>query len=133
VTTDPADTAVQLYATWNDEGLDAVAERFWAEEIEWRDDPQVPDADVHRGRDHVRSHIEDRVAALGNFDIEVERVLEAGESSVLAVYTFRGQGGQSGAPYEMRIAQLLTMEAGRVIAVQDYLDAEVAMSTLGDL
>jgi hypothetical protein len=72
-----------------------VARRFWAEGIEWRDDPSVPDAGTYRGRELVRKHINDRVEVLGHFQIVPELVIEAGPNRVLVVYEVRGQAGQS--------------------------------------
>jgi ketosteroid isomerase-like protein len=122
--------ARRLFSAWNDGGLAAVADDYWPAEIEWRDDPTVPDAGVFKGRDEVRKHIEERVEILGDFEITVERVLETGWDRVLVVFEFRGAGGRSGAPYAMRVAQHLTVDGGRVAEVQDYLDPDGAFAQL---
>lgn len=116
---------------WNAEGVDAVARRFWAERIEWRDDPSVPDAGTYRGREGVRRHIKDRVEVLGHFQIDPEQVIEAGENRVLVVYELRSLAGQSEAPWTQRMAQCLRFEGGRVIEVQDYLDVDRALEAAG--
>jgi ketosteroid isomerase-like protein len=123
--------ATRLYHVWNAEGVDGVARGFWAERIEWRDDPSVPDAGTYRGRERVRRHIEDRVDVLGHFHIDPEQVIEAGENGVLVVYQIRGKGGQSAAPWTQRMAQFLRFEGGRVIEVQDYLDVDRALEAAG--
>jgi hypothetical protein len=61
----------ELYEVWNEEGVIGVADRFWSEQIEWRDDVTIPDADVYRGREEVRKHIEERVDVLGHFRIQL--------------------------------------------------------------
>ena len=123
--------ATRLYQVWNAEGVDGVARGFWAERIEWKDDPSVPDAGTYRGREQVRKHIEDRVEVLGHFQIDPEQVIEAGENRVLVVYEVRGQGGQSAAPWTQRMAQVLWFERGRVMEVQDYLDVDRALQAVG--
>jgi ketosteroid isomerase-like protein len=116
---------------WNTEGVDGVAQGFWAERIEWRDDPSVPDAGTFRGRERVRKHIKDRVEVLGHFQIDPEQVIEAGEIRVLVVYEVSGQAAQSEAPWTRRMAQSLRFQGGRVIEVQDYLDVDRALEAAG--
>ena len=91
------DVALRVFSAWNDGGIAAVADDYWTAEIEWRDDPTVPDAGVFKGRDEVRKHIEERVEILGDFEITVERVLETARDRVLVIFEFRGAGGHSGA------------------------------------
>jgi ketosteroid isomerase-like protein len=129
--TDPGQVATRLYEAWNEGGVEAVAEDYWAPEIEWRDDPWIPDPGVWKGREAVRKHIEERVELLGRFEIRVEEVLNLDGGRVLVIYTFEGQGPQSGAPYSMRMAQLLAVVDQKVTEVQDYLDLERAFAELG--
>jgi ketosteroid isomerase-like protein len=124
------DVALRLFSAWNAGGIAAVADDYWTAEIEWRDDPTVPDAGVFKGRGEVRKHIEERVEILGDFEITLERVLETAPDRVLVIFEFRGAGGQSGAPYAMRVGQHLTVEGNRVAAVQDYLDPDAAVAEL---
>jgi ketosteroid isomerase-like protein len=123
--------AVRLYEVWNTEGIEAVAQDFWAQEIEWRDDPSVPDAGNYRGRDEVRAHIAERVEVLGHFHINQERVVELGTGRVLVIYEVMGQGGRSAAPWKQRMAQGLRFEGNRVIEVQDFLDVDRALEAAG--
>jgi ketosteroid isomerase-like protein len=129
--TERADLAIRLYEVWNSAGIGAVADQFWSERIEWRDDPSVPDAATFRGREEVREHIRDRVDVLGHFRIDTERVVDCGGDRVLVVYTVRGEGGQSGVPWNMRMGQLLRFEGDRVVDVQDYLDTAEALEAAG--
>jgi hypothetical protein len=41
-----AEIVACLYDMWNAGGLPAVSEGFWHEDIEWRDDPSIPDPGV---------------------------------------------------------------------------------------
>jgi ketosteroid isomerase-like protein len=127
----PREKALLLYETWNAKGVEAVADGFWAETIEWRDDPSVPDAGIHRGRDQVRAHIEDRVEVLGHFYIDPQRVIETAPNRLMVIYEVRGQGGQSNAPWTQRMAQVLRFAGGRVVEVQDYLDVARALEAAG--
>jgi ketosteroid isomerase-like protein len=121
----------QPASNWNADGADGVAKGVWAEGIEWRDDPSVPDAGIYQRREQVRKDIEDRVEVLGHFHIDPEQVIEAGENRVLVVYEVRGRGGQSAAPWTLRMAQFLRFEGARVIEVQDYLDVDRALEAAG--
>jgi ketosteroid isomerase-like protein len=126
-----AERAVRLYEVWNTDGIGAVAKDFWAQEIEWHDDPSVPDAGSYRGREEVRAHIEERVEVLGHFRINQERVIELGTGRVLVIYEVIGQGGRSAAPWKQRMAQALRFEGDRVIEVQDFLDVDRALEAAG--
>jgi ketosteroid isomerase-like protein len=121
----------ELYEVWNRAGVAGVADQFWSEQIEWRDDQTIPDAAVYRGREEVRRHIEERVEVLGHFHIEVERVADAGAAGVLVIYEVVGQGGRSGAPWRERMAEILRFAGDRVIEVQDYLDVGRALEAAG--
>jgi ketosteroid isomerase-like protein len=123
--------AAELYEVWNAEGVDGVADRFWSESIEWRDDVTIPDADVYSGREEVRRHIAERVDLLGHFRIQLERVADVGEAEVLAIYEVVGTGGQSGVPWRERMAEILRFSGDRVIEVQDYLDVDRALEAAG--
>ena len=121
----------RLYAAWNAEGVAGVADRFWSEQIEWHDDPTIPDAAVYYGRNRVRKHIDDRVEVLGQFRIAPEEVLDLGNGRVLVVYEVHGEGGRSDAPWKQRMAQVLTLEGGQVTVVKDHLDADRALEAVG--
>jgi ketosteroid isomerase-like protein len=121
----------ELYEAWNEEGVTGAADRFWSEQIEWRDDVTIPDAAVYRGREEVRKHIEERVDVLGHFRIQLERVADAGEAGVLVIYEVVGHGGQSGVPWRERMAEILRFADDRVIEVQDYLDVDRALEAVG--
>jgi ketosteroid isomerase-like protein len=126
-----AERAAELYEVWNAEGVDGVAAGFWSEEIEWHDDSTIPDSAVYRGRDEVRKHIEERVDVLGHFRIQLERIVDAGDATVLAIYEVVGQGGQSGVPWRERMAEKLTFADDRVIQVEDYLDVNRGLEAVG--
>jgi ketosteroid isomerase-like protein len=122
----------RLYEVWNEGGAWAIAERFWVDDIEWTDPPEVPDARTYVGRRTVAAHLEEWVGSLHNFRfrIEVESFLEAGED-IVAFLWVRG-GTSEGRPVPpVRFVHVVRMTGGRVTHVRAFLHAADALAAAG--
>ena len=63
------------------------------------------------------------------FEIELEEVHERGDT-VVAVIRQRGEGMQSGAEVEIRIAHLWTISDGKLTRLEEFAQSENAMRAL---
>jgi ketosteroid isomerase-like protein len=83
---------------WNDEGVDGI-EPFLADDVEWTDPPELPDATTHHGRVTTMEVLRTWEGASGGIRLKfaLEEILSAGEEYVI-VSVAEGAGGASGAP-----------------------------------
>ena len=67
----------QAYEAWNEDGPESIT-RFWAEDGELHDPPNLPDRRVVRGRDAVVAHLTEQgvVGAMKLTPIARARVLQ---------------------------------------------------------
>jgi ketosteroid isomerase-like protein len=63
--------------------------------------------------------------------IDVERVLDAGDHRVLALFHQHATGKRSGATVELHMGQLYELENGRVIRVRNFNDRADALEAAG--
>jgi|SRR4051794_19089418 ketosteroid isomerase-like protein len=90
-------------------------------------DQQSPDQAEYRGLDGVRRWIADWSAAWDDWQIEVEEIVEAGES-VLALIHHTGRGHASGLEMDSHDAMLFTLDHGKVVALDYFHDRERALA-----
>jgi len=87
--------------------------------------PGHPEGDVRHGAEAVIGFFRDWRAQFE--DLQVDWALHpAGPDRVLAIIESRGRGKASGAPAEMRFAQLWTWRDGRFVRMVLYFDVEAA-------
>ena len=65
-----------LYAAYNERGIDELYRNWWAEDIEWHDAAELPDASLYRGRDAAYRVLSEQISAIGEFKVEVVVVHE---------------------------------------------------------
>jgi ketosteroid isomerase-like protein/rhodanese-related sulfurtransferase len=81
------------------------------------------------GHEGVRTWLEDW---LGSVEVraEIESIFEAGDQ-VVVIARATGAGGSSGAPAELRAAQIYSFRDGKVSAVANYYDPSEALKAVG--
>jgi ketosteroid isomerase-like protein len=79
---------------WNSEGVDAWV-RLLPSDFEWHDAANLPDARTHRGRDAVGAHLREMVEAGGQFPVDVEEMIDAGDH-VFSAIRLHVRGPRSG-------------------------------------
>jgi ketosteroid isomerase-like protein len=102
-----------------------------APDAEWIPAPNTPGLrPVYRGREgfveFMRAWTEDF-----EWSIDLERVIDAGNDRVVAVFHQRATGMASGAPVELHMALLYDLENGRVIRMRNFLDPAEALESAG--
>jgi ketosteroid isomerase-like protein len=105
----------------NERGADADLELL-DREIEFREDPEFPGAQVYRGRDEVVRNFREFTASFDYFRFEIEDLRDAGEDKVVAVLHEQARGKASGLKVDRRSGWVTTFRDGKVLSFEIYLD-----------
>jgi ketosteroid isomerase-like protein len=115
---------------WREGRLEDAAAGL-GEDFEWVV-PGHPEGDVRRGRDAVIAFFRDWAEPFEDLEVEWE-LREVDGGRVLAIIQTRGRGRASGAPVEMRFAQLWTHRNRRFVSMVFYYDVEEALREVRSL
>ena len=115
-------------------GIQSV-EGFWAlldEYVVWdlRDLPMLDLDSVYVGRDAVVEASRHYWGTWQDYHLEAEELMDAGSSVVVAVRE-RGRGKGSGAPFDQRFAQVMTLSRGRIVRWEVFPDTATALKAVG--
>jgi ketosteroid isomerase-like protein len=116
-----------VFGIWNDEGLEAMAERFWHPDIVWEESSEFPDAGVRRGRDEAVARMNERLALLGHVQIEVLDARRIGRNTLIETIV-SGEGSASGARVAQREYFVVTIEDGVTTRFREFLDRDAAIA-----
>jgi ketosteroid isomerase-like protein len=134
-----------LYATWlalpdlrDTSRLDdaqTLLERIFGdyvnEQLEIRLPPDYPEGEpVFRGREGFVEMLAMLRDAWGEFQLQPERLLDAGDR-VVAFVRVHAEGGASGVPIELETTHVWTVRTGRVTSVHAYRDRSQALEAAG--
>jgi ketosteroid isomerase-like protein len=122
-----ADTVRRAFDAWNEEGAEAVVERFWAEDAVYREMPGWSDAGVFRGRDAVLGRLRNLVDLVGPIEVRLENVIEAEDGSIVAVAQVVGEPDERATPYTQSFAVVHRIRDGRIVEADYYLDPGQAL------
>ena len=111
------------------------AKSFWAlldEYVVWdsRDRPMLDLDSVYVGRDAVVKASRRYWGTWQDYRLEAEELIDAGSSVVLVVRE-RARGRGSGAPFDQRFAQVMTLSRGRIVRWEVYRDVARALKAVG--
>ncbi len=117
---------------FNEGRLDTVASSvaFWDPDIEFHENPKLPEAAVCRGREAVERYFRQFLDSFQDYRFEIEEMHDAGDQ-VVVFNRQRGRGRESGVEVDMRNAWLFTFREGRITRIKPYWDREEAMSVAG--
>ncbi len=118
---------------FNRGGVDGVIDTYWAPEIIWdMTNTDVPGFGVYSGHDEVRAFMADWFSAFefDQWEIEVEETFDR-DDTVVSMVRQRGRGTSSGAEVDVEFAQVVTLRAGKIVRVDNYLDRRRALEAAG--
>jgi ketosteroid isomerase-like protein len=118
----------RLYRAMEEWDLETVAELAHPE-AEWINDPRTGEGPV-RGLDNVIQFLRDQEAMFAEVRFEPERFFEA-DSAVVVFVHGTGEGRASGAPFDIRIAHLWTLQDGIVVRGRGFGDRDEALDAAG--
>ena len=102
----------------------------WLPDGEFINSREDPDHAVYRGIDAIRKQHEGWFEAYPDLRVEPLEVRSHGDR-VFVWVRFTGHGAGSGAPMEMELAHVVTIEGGRTRRIQEYLDRDEALEAAG--
>jgi ketosteroid isomerase-like protein len=102
-----------------------------ADDVEWIPTRSFPGPNSYRGRDGVSEYMRTWAENFDHLSLEVERLIDAPDDRVVALIHQRATGQGSGVPVEMHLAAMYELKDGRVIRIQNYLDAADALEAAG--
>jgi ketosteroid isomerase-like protein len=117
---------------WNEGGLRALSDGWWAEDIVWHDWPQLPDPVTVHGREAVEARIGEMVAAMGHWCFEIKDLEDHGEFT-LSELQLVGKATMSETPFSGTIHQVIRWRDGRVAEVFTFSDRDQATGALSTL
>src|SRR3954452_13858001 len=121
----------KLLESVNRRGLDAEAEQLYDPDVEFREDPKFPEADMFRGRDEVSRYFSEFWASFEQVRFESEDLRDAGDDRVVGVLREQARGQASGAQVERRSGWVISLRNGRVLKMEIYLDPTDALKAVG--
>jgi ketosteroid isomerase-like protein len=126
VSGDDTELVHEFYEAWN-EGMEVAefGERYLSEDAEWHDQPELPDARVHRGRDAVVAMLEELESTFGRARCEIAKIEPVGDE-ILSSFTWRGTGAFSGVDVAPLIAHLIRVRDGRINRIRAFFTLEGA-------
>jgi ketosteroid isomerase-like protein len=126
-----ADTIRRAFETWNEEGAEAVVERFWTEDAVYREMPGWRDAGVFRGREEVLERMRSLVEFVGPIEVRLEDLLEADDGSIVAIARMAVEMPEPTTSYTQSFAVVHRMREGRVAEADYYLEPGHALDATG--
>jgi ketosteroid isomerase-like protein len=126
-----ADTIRRAFETWNEEGAEAVVDRFWTEDAVYREMPGWPDAGEYRGRDEVLERMRGLVEFMGPIEVSLDDLIEAEDGRLVAVVRMVGEPEEGSTSYTQSFAVVHRMRGGRVAEADYYLDPVEAFDATG--
>ena len=109
--------------------LDAIVVLYHPD-IEYREDPKFPEAEVYRGRDAVVGQWREFSASFEEYRFEIEDVFGVADK-VVAVCREIGRGMASGVPVDRRTGWVFTFRAGKLLRMEIFLDPADALEAGG--
>jgi ketosteroid isomerase-like protein len=107
-----------------------VLPEIYHSNAEWVAAPEDPDAATHRGLEAIRGYFAQWTEMFEGIDLRAEELIDAGDK-VFAWIRFSGTGSTSGAPVEMKQAQIWSFRDGKVERVEEYFDRAEALEAAG--
>jgi len=110
---------------------DPEAALAWlAQDVEWHDLPDQPDAEVHHGHQAFLAAFEQFFAELEDYKVNIDETIDRGERIVVCARII-GRGRGSGARFEQRIFGVLTVRNRLVVRAAWFRTREEALAALG--
>jgi ketosteroid isomerase-like protein len=119
---------VAAYEALNRRDCDATV-AVLAEDVVWRESPELPDAGEIRGRTAVREFLDRYLDSWDEFEQRVEDTSVAGERVAIFLH-MTGIGHGSGVQVNTRYAHVWTVRDGEGIRIDAYRDPDDARRAL---
>jgi ketosteroid isomerase-like protein len=121
----------RMYELWNRGEFDAAVEML-DQDVVWNAYVHLPDSGTRHGAGEVQQWAGEFLEAWGEIQVQIERLEEVGDDTVLALVRMTGRGRGSGAAVESGVdGHVWTIHDGKVTAVRMYQGAQDALEAAG--
>jgi ketosteroid isomerase-like protein len=125
---------VQLVRQWidafNDGGFDAVVDRYWHDQIELIDPPELPDAGTHAGKAAVRERVESFLEFGWDGEFRVDELIDVGDEVVMS-WRVLGRTPVGDVPLSIEVAFVLQIDDQKIRRIRQFLGKKPALEALG--
>jgi ketosteroid isomerase-like protein len=101
-----------------------------ADDIEFEEDPALPEPGVYRGRDEITAYTASFQEGVADHRFDIEELRDLGDR-VLALLHETARGTTSGVNVEQRPAFLYEFRDGLIVRVRAYLDRAEGLAAVG--
>jgi ketosteroid isomerase-like protein len=105
---------------------DELVDRWWHPELEYVEDPSWPGASAYQGRDAVRDAWNAYLDVFGSAEMQLERIVEAGEDTV-ALVRIKGISKGADIPFDHLWGYVCRVRDGRLSYLRACWDPEDAL------
>ena len=112
------------------ERLTAFIDQYWHPDGVYVNPPDAPEPGAHEGTEAVRRQIWRWVEPYPDLQIEPQEIQTSGNRAFVWV-RFSGHGAGSGVPIEMEVANVLTVEDGKIRRNEAYTERADALEAAG--
>jgi ketosteroid isomerase-like protein len=110
-------------------GHTQTALAFYDPDVEW-DGTNLPDGRVGRGHEAILDHIRRWAEQWQDWNVEVERIIDAGDEHVVLLMRERGRS-KSGLEMDELHAEVYALREGKVVQRRGFSDPRVALEAVG--
>ena len=103
----------------------------YTEDTVWDDTRYRPDGAVHLGRDALVEVVRTWRGAWEDYEVEAEKVLDAGDDRVAVLLCENGRGKGGGVELTNRWGLVTTVRGGRIVHTMVYRDPDEALEAVG--
>ena len=100
---------------------------YFDPEVEFHEDPRLPEAGIYRGVGKVLDYWEQFIESFDEFVIEAEDFVDIGGGRVLVLLIITTRGRGSSAAVTMRIAWIFTVHDALITRIEAFADREEAL------
>lgn len=101
------------------------------EDVEWVNPSYAVEPGTRRGTAEFRGALDRMRATWGDIRLEVDEVVEAGETVVVVTGRWTGEGAGSGVQLENTFSSLLTLRNGKVVRYEWFRNEAEALEAAG--
>jgi ketosteroid isomerase-like protein len=83
------------------------------------------------GVEGIQKFLREWLEVWGEYEIEIEDVMPTQDGRVISLIAHHGQGGRSGIPMDLEMAQIATFRDGRIVRFDNYEDRAEALEAAG--
>ncbi len=130
MTSRDAELARGAFEAWEDGTLPEYARKHVHPDLVFYDAPEMPDAQVVRGRDAALARMDSYMELLGRFSIPVCEV-EARSDGVFVRVAPSGRAPASGVEIEWEVFCVMRFRDGLMVELRNYFDRDTALAMAG--